>query len=107
MAAVIELETIKQQLNIDLDYESEDLYLLTLADVAVKAIENHIDHPIDDYIVDGQLDSALQQAALMLIATWYQNRESVAYGAPMKLPHGVDYLLESYIDYAHKCNCCS
>ena len=103
--ANIELSLIKTQLNIDLDYCDEDEYLLTLSDAAVRTVERYIDHDIDDYVEDGILEAPLQQACLLLISTWYQNRESVAYGAPMKLPHGVDYLLQTYIDYL-PCPCC-
>ena len=102
MTAYIDLELIKSHLNIDQDYCDEDEYLLTLADVAVRTIEKHIDHCIDDYVEDGQLEAPLQHAALLLIGNYYQNRESVTYGQVLQVPHGYEYLLQTYVDYSSK-----
>lgn len=105
MTAYIDLDLIKNQLNMDLSYTDEDEYLLMLADVAVKAIENHIDHPIEDFVEDGQLEAPLQHAALLLIGNYYQNRESVTYGTVMQVPHGYEYLLHPYIDFSSSNDC--
>lgn len=102
MTAYIDLELIKSHLNIDQDYCDEDEYLLTLADVAVRTIERHIDHCIDDFVEDGQLEAPLQHAALLLIGNYYQNRESVTYGQVLQVPHGYEYLLQTYVDYSKK-----
>jgi uncharacterized phage protein (predicted DNA packaging) len=99
MTAYIDLDLIKTHLNIDQDYCDEDEYLLTLADVAVRSIANHIDQPIENFLEDGQLDAPLQHAALLLIGTLYQNRESVTYGQCVPVPHGYEYLLHPYICY--------
>jgi hypothetical protein len=98
----IELDLIKEQLNLDLDYTDQDRYLLTLADVAERSIENYIDDDLSKYITDGEMDAPLQQAALMLITTWYENRAAVTYGTAMKIPHTVDWLLAPYINYASR-----
>ena len=39
MQAYIDLDLIKHQINMDLDYTREDEYLLYLADVAIRAVE--------------------------------------------------------------------
>lgn len=106
MNCYIDLDKIKTHLNIDLDYMDEDEYLLRLADVAVRSIERHIDHDITDFVEDGELDAPLEQAALLLIGNYYQNRESVTYGQVMQVPHGYDYLLHSYIDYSGNASSC-
>lgn len=105
MEALIDLDLIKKHLNIDQDFVDDDEYLLTLADVAVRTIERHIDHCIDDYVIDGQLDAPLQHAALLLIGNFYQNRESVTYGQALTVPHGYEYLLQTYIDYSKSKGC--
>lgn len=111
MQAYIDLDLIKHQINMDLDYHREDEYLLYLADVAVRAVENHIDHDITDYVFDGQLDPPLLHACLLIIGNYYQNRESVTYGAVMQVPQGYEYLLQRYVDYSSEnpkdcqCNC--
>lgn len=101
MTAFIELDDLKAHLNIDKEYTDEDKYILDLWDAAVAAIERYIDHPIADYLEDGQLIPDLQHAAKLLVATWYMNRESVAYGNPQKVPHSLEFLLQTYIDYYH------
>lgn len=59
MTAYIDLDLIKTHLNIDLDYTDEDEYLLTLADVAVRSIANHIDQPVEHFLEDGELDAPI------------------------------------------------
>lgn len=62
------------------------------------SIENYIDRDITQYAEDGQLEAPLEHAAFLLVGTWYQNRESVTYGTPNKVPHGLEYLLQSYVN---------
>lgn len=100
----ITLEQIKAHLNIDPDFTDDDEYLMTLADVAIKAIENHIDHSIEQFCHDGVLEAPLQHAALLLIGTWYMQRESISIGHIVAVPeHCLDYLLMPYIDYLDAC----
>lgn len=102
MTAYIDLDLIKHHLNLDDDFCDDDEYLMILADVAVRTIEKHIDHCIDDFVEDGQLEAPLQHAALLLIGNYYQNRESVTYGQVLQIPHGYEYLLQTYVDYSSK-----
>lgn len=106
MTAYIDLDLIKEHLNIDKDFKEQDLYLLQLADAAVKIIEKKIDQPLDPFIEDGELESPLLQAALLLIGTWYVQRETITFGNAMPVPHTLDYLLQPYICYYNKqCDC--
>lgn len=97
----IDLETIKRHLNLDEDYDAEDDYLYQLSEAALTAIENHIDTPLEYFVdsVSGRLDPALVQAALLLIANFYENRESVAFAQSYRIPHGYEYLLNQFIRY--------
>ena len=101
----IDIDIIKRHLNIDKDYCDEDEYLMMLADVAIRSVENHIDCPLDRFIdCDGELEPPLHHAALLLIGDLYMNRESVAFGQSYKIPHNYEYLLSPYINYFHpKC----
>jgi len=110
MNTFLDLDVIKRHLNINFDYHDEDEYLLMLADVAFRAIENHIDDSLEKFVYDGQLDPPLVHAALLLIGTYYQNRESVTFGTAMPIPHAYEYLLTPYINYEsrvlhRKCDC--
>ena len=95
----ISLDEIKTHLHIDDSWHGEDEYLLALADVTLAAIENHIDDRLENFVEDGQLDPPLKHAALILIGTYYQNRESVTFGTAMQIPHGYEYLLTPYVNY--------
>lgn len=96
----IDLDTIKKHLNLDQDFTDDDDYLYQLSEAALTAVENHIDTPLTYYVDDdGRLDSALVQAALLLIANFYENRESVAFAQAYRVPHGFEYLLNQYIRY--------
>jgi uncharacterized phage protein (predicted DNA packaging) len=95
----VDIDLLKKHLNLDLDYTEDDDYIYTLWDVACRTIENHIDQPIDNFVVDGVLDAPLQHAAMLLVGNYYQNRESVTYGAVLQVPHGYEYLLQTYVDY--------
>lgn len=96
----IDIDVIKTHLNIDKDYCDEDEYLMMLADVAIRSVENYIDQPIDKFIDgDGELESPLMHAALLLVGTLYQNRESVAFGQSFKIPHAYEYLIQPYVNY--------
>lgn len=58
-----------------------------------------LDNEEDFYDEEGDIKDVFKQAILLLTGTWYQNRESVAYGVPNKLPHGYEYLLQTYKTY--------
>jgi len=105
----VDLDLLKTHLNIDKFYADEDEYLYQLFEVALRAIENHIDQPISNFCTDGQLEAPLMHAAMLLTATYYQNRESVSYGQALPVPHGYEYLLAPYVNYfseEKKCDCC-
>ncbi len=47
----------------------------------------------------GMMDMSIVQARLLLIGTYYENRESVSAGASVsELPNGVSYLLDAYMN---------
>lgn len=98
----LSLEEIKRQLNIDNDYHDEDEYLLSLGEVAQRAVENHLDCPLERFIdEDGNLEAPIKQAALLMTGTLYQNRESVSFSTGYVIPHAYEYLLQPYIQYGH------
>lgn len=105
MTAYIDLDEIKQHLNIDLDYHDEDEYLLRRADAAIRMIENRIDQPIDNFVYDGELDAPLVDAALLLIGTRYNYRESIAVVNTVQIQHGVEDLIRPYIKLHRDENC--
>lgn len=96
------LEEVKRQLNIDADYHEEDEYLMSLAEVAQRAVENHLDCPLERFEdEDGQIEPPIRQAMLLEVGTLYQNRESVSFSQGYAIPHSFEYLLQPYVQYGH------
>ena len=96
----LELNQIKKHLNIDEDFKNDDEYLLQLAQAAQNVVEVHIDRPLDSLLnEEGNLPSSLIQAMLLLVGTWYANRESVSFAGTYVLPHSYDYIIALYKNY--------
>ena len=96
----LQLNQIKKHLNIDEDFKSDDEYLLQLAQAAQNVVEVHIDRPLDSLLnEEGNLPSSLIQAMLLLVGTWYANRESVSFASNTVLPHSYDYIIALYKNY--------
>ena len=97
----LDLEIIKKQCNIDDFFTDDDNYLIGLATVAEQILEKNLDDSLDAIVEDndGTLPAPLAHAALMQVAHWYRNRESVAFGSSMKVDLGYDYLISQYKNY--------
>ena len=96
----LQLNQIKKHLNIDEDFKGDDEYILQLAQSAQEVVEVHIDRPLDSLTnEEGNLPSSLIQAMLLLVGTWYANRESVSFASTYVLPHSYDYIIALYKNY--------
>ena len=96
----IELERIKNHLNIDSGYTDDDDYITYLETVAEQIVEKHIDKTLEDIIAeDGEVPTPLLQAMLLIIGNLYDNRESVAYNNVVEVPNTLSYILSMYRDY--------
>ena len=96
----LQLNQIKKHLNIDEDFHSDDEYLVELAQAAQNVVEVHLDRPLDRLVnEEGNLPSSLIQAMLLLVGTWYANRESVSFASNSVLHHSYDYIIALYKNY--------
>ncbi len=97
------LPLIKQHLNINADYTGEDAYLTTLGGAVEDIVERHIDDSFDALAEenDGVLPLGLQHACLVLLGTYYSNRESVAYTTVTEVPTSYVYLCDAYRRYGN------
>lgn len=96
----LDLEAIKQHLNISLDYSGDDLYLYALLSVCQAAVEKHIDRKLSELEdEDGDIPAPIGQAILLLIGTFYAVRESVSSASMTPVPHTFDYLCDLYKNY--------
>lgn len=97
----VELAQIKKHLNINSEFTEDDDYLLTLADVAEKAVEKHINQRLSSVCEEngGVLPSPLLHAILLFIGNLYLSRESISYSSVTEVPMSYNYLLDLYKNY--------
>lgn len=105
---MLDLDLVKNHLNVDKYFSDDDLYIMTLIDVAKETILQYLDQDEDtlNKIYDKEHNEfralPLQQAQLLLIGHFYANREAVSFGVPQKVPYGFEYLLQPYKNYDYK-----
>lgn len=97
----ITIEQLKQHLNIEQDCNDDNLYLADLITVAEDVVRVNLNRDSLCELEDctGLLPAGVIQAMLLLAGTYYANRESVTYGVPNRVPHGLEYLLDHYRRY--------
>lgn len=97
---LVNLATIKNHLNIDSDYTSDDNYLEYLEGVAEEVVQKHIDRTFEDIIAEeGEIPKPLLHTILLFVGNLYENRESVAYTNVVEVPNSLSYILNMYRNY--------
>lgn len=91
----ITLDEIKAHLNIEKDWHGEDQYLQSLLDAAKVVVQKHICDDIDG--MSEEQKKPLAHAILLLLSTWYMNRESLS--NLQKGNHSYEYILSLYKNY--------
>ena len=87
-------------MNIDSDFNDEDLYLLDLITVAECSVKNHLN--ISDYesiSEGGVIPPSVVHSMLLLIGNLYLNREPVGFNKVVTIPYTYEYLLAPYKQY--------
>lgn len=92
----VTLEMIKTHLNIEPDYHAQDDYLLHLREVAFLVVQNHI---CSDLATLQGSKKALQHCLLLLIGTYFFQRESIGTSSMKECPHTLQYILDQYKNY--------
>lgn len=95
MNPYVTLDDAKKQLNIDSYFTDDDTYIEQLTDIAVEVVQRH---SRVDFEEEG-CPKALKHAILLLVGTWYLDRESVTAAAMKPVPHSYDYLVDMYYKY--------
>lgn len=96
------LKLIKEHLNLDNDFTLDDEYLTNLGDVVESVVERHIDDSFT-YLANanhGTLPSPLIQAMLLLLGTYYANREHIAFNANYEVGNSYTFLIDLYRNYS-------
>lgn len=96
----VDLNAVKQHLNIDCWFSNDDYILLTYIQIAQDVVEKNIDCSLSSLEDEnGDLPNGLVGAILLYIGLLYDNREAVQRGGAMPLPLGFEYILDNYRNY--------
>lgn len=90
----ITVNEMKRWLNIP--FNDDDLTISEMIDAAEGAVEKHINRKLSSLEINGDIPADLKTAIKTLAANFYQNRESIAYGQPYKIPYTFEYCLTPY-----------
>lgn len=95
------LDIIKKHLNLDSDFTDDDSYLEMLGGVVEQVVEKHIDVKFEVLKTEngGELPLPLKQAMLLLLGTYYSNRENIAFASGAEVPTTYKYLISLYQNY--------
>lgn len=94
MESYVTVEELKQHLNVD--YDGEEEYLITLLETAVVSVETYIRQPLDVFVKGGKLNPMLLHAIKILAGNFYANREPVAFAQPKPIPYTLEFLLQPF-----------
>jgi len=98
----ITIQQAKKHLNLEAEFEDDDVYLSSLIEVAEAVVENHIHQKLTDVaIANGDvLPKPLAHAMLLMLGNFYSNREIVSFASKTSaIPYNYQYLLDPYINY--------
>lgn len=95
------LDQIKRHLNIDEFFHDDDQYLVDLGTVAELSVERHLACSLISLAEKhgGKLPQPIIHAMLLMIGSFYQNRESVAFASSSPIPLAYEYLISLYQYY--------
>lgn len=96
------LKLIKEHLNLDNDFTLDDEYLSNLGSVVETVVEKHIDDSFK-YLASvngGKLPTPLIQAMLLLLGTYYANREHIAFNSNYEVGNSYTFLIDLYRNYS-------
>ena len=97
---IITLEEAKDHLRVDRDYDGDDKLIHDLIYVAECDIANRLKYDsLDEKFSDGDYPMSVKQAAKLIVAHYYENREPVAFASSSKVPMMIDDLLFPYVRF--------
>lgn len=96
--ATVDLSLLKQHVRAD-DFSDDDAYLERLAEAAEEYVVLSTYRTLDELLAmgDGEhLPAPLQQAVLLLVGHWYNQREAVASVQTAEVPYTMGALIKPY-----------
>ena len=96
----LNLELIKNHLNLQ-NFSDDDKYLQHLGSAVEFVVERDIDKKLSKIAEEngGEFPPSLLHAMLLLLGTYYANRENVSYASCVEVPKTYAYICDLYRSY--------
>lgn len=100
---ILTLDEAKKYLRVDLEFTEDDTLITELIGVAEEDIASRLKYDtLSERFPDEDYPLRVKQAAKLIVAHYYENREPVAFASSSKVPMMIDSLLFPYIRYYEK-----
>lgn len=91
----VTLSEARKHLNLDDWFKEDDEYILELIKVSEDVVEKRIGKPLKKCIdKDGDLEASIKQSILLLIGTYYNQREATSPSSISMVPYTFDFLAD-------------
>lgn len=96
----LNLELIKNHLNLQ-NFSDDDKYLQHLGSAVEFVVERDVDKKLTTIAQEngGELPPSLLHAMLLLLGTYYANRENISYASCVEVPKTYQYICDLYRCY--------
>lgn len=96
----LNLELIKNHLNLQ-NFSDDDTYLQHLGSAVEFVVEKDIDKKLSKIAEEngGEFPPSLLHAMLLLLGTYYANRENISYASCVEVPKTYQYICDLYRSY--------
>lgn len=95
------IDQVKRHLNIDPDFNDDNLLLLQYINAAEDAVAKYLDKDLADLVdCEGTIPASIRSAIWLMVGHLYNNREAVGYSSATKVPLAYEYLLDQYASTA-------
>ena len=101
----LELDEIKRQLRIELDYQDEDAVLKSYGSAAEDTVMNICQRTYDDFIDNyGEIPQPIREASLLLVGVSYEHRSAVTQYQMYSVGYAFDMKVKPYMRLANDSN---
>lgn len=92
----ITLEEARRHLNLDDHFHEDDEYIRSLIEVSEEAVARRIDRPLKDCVDEdtGKLRASVRHGVLLLLGTYYNQREATSPQQIREVPLAFDFLAD-------------
>ena len=95
----VNINNLKRQLNVELDYTSDDIILQHFIDVAEVAIQNYLGVNSLTGYTSTTIPITIEQGVLLIASHYYINRNIVSFAQGFTIPLTLTFLIDYYKDW--------